>query len=172
MSIGIERWGSHQGLDWLVVARNTGHRCGYVRVPKGHPLHELSYTDTAPGFTAEELRAIKAGKRGVLATIRHSLDPDRKPSLDVVFDVHGSLTFSGELEGQEGWWLGFDCDHHGDAKDPTLCTSLIGELLLTVERRAGLLGTIRTADYVEHECKRLAQQIADRYPPDAEGGAS
>lgn len=29
-------------------------------------------------------------------------------------DVHGGLTFSGELDGEEGYFIGFDCNHSYD----------------------------------------------------------
>ena len=29
-------------------------------------------------------------------------------------DVHGRLTFSGELDGEEGYFIGFDCNHSYD----------------------------------------------------------
>lgn len=29
-------------------------------------------------------------------------------------DVHGVLTFSGELDGEEGYFIGFDCNHSYD----------------------------------------------------------
>lgn len=35
--------------------------------------------------------------------------------IDTEFDVHGGLTFSGELEDVEGYFLGFDCAHFGDS---------------------------------------------------------
>lgn len=31
--------GEHLGFEWLVTHNNMGHRCGYVRVPAGHPWH-------------------------------------------------------------------------------------------------------------------------------------
>jgi hypothetical protein len=33
--------GSHAGYEWLVTHNGTGHRCGYTRVPPGHPWHGL-----------------------------------------------------------------------------------------------------------------------------------
>jgi hypothetical protein len=37
--------GSHAGYQWAVVHNGMGHRCGYVRVPKGHPWHGKGYDD-------------------------------------------------------------------------------------------------------------------------------
>lgn len=35
--------------------------------------------------------------------------------IETEFDVHGGLTFSGELEDVEGYFFGFDCAHFGDS---------------------------------------------------------
>ena len=42
----VEREWEHAGLKCAVVlAREAGHRCGYVRVPLGHPFHGKGYSD-------------------------------------------------------------------------------------------------------------------------------
>lgn len=79
----IEREWESNGLKCAVVlAREAGHRCGYVRVPPKHPAHGRHYN-----------------------------------LVDV--DVHGGLTFAKlepcSHEDGQGWWLGFDCAHFGDA---------------------------------------------------------
>lgn len=43
----IERIGEHNGLKWVVVAYYSGHRCGYVVIPKEHKLYGLNYDDKA-----------------------------------------------------------------------------------------------------------------------------
>lgn len=37
--------GEHSGLEWMVMNNGSGTRCGYVRVPKGHPWHGLDLED-------------------------------------------------------------------------------------------------------------------------------
>lgn len=37
--------GTHLGFEWVVVHNGMGYRCGYVRVPKGHPWHGKGYDD-------------------------------------------------------------------------------------------------------------------------------
>ena len=37
--------GVHAGLEWTVTNNGSGYRCGYVRVPKGHPWHGKGYDD-------------------------------------------------------------------------------------------------------------------------------
>jgi hypothetical protein len=45
LSIAIHRpndilaHGEHKGFEWMVIHNGTGFRCGYVRLPKGHPWH-------------------------------------------------------------------------------------------------------------------------------------
>jgi hypothetical protein len=44
----VEREWEHAGLKCAVVqAREVQHRCAYVRVPPGHPLHGKPYDETA-----------------------------------------------------------------------------------------------------------------------------
>lgn len=123
----IER-GRVSGLDYLIVGLSIGHRCGYVRLPEGHPWHDVSSEDEA-------------------------LDGVR---------VHGGVTFYGELDEAEGIWLGFDCAHSDDARDP----SLYDDEYRAIQAKHpwptfGRKQTIRTTDYVRAECKHLAEQIAE-----------
>jgi hypothetical protein len=37
--------GEHLGLEWMIAKNEMGYRCGYVRVPKGHPCHGGSGDD-------------------------------------------------------------------------------------------------------------------------------
>lgn len=49
LSIAVDRpsdvlgTGVHAGYEWVVTHNTFGYRCGYVRVPKGHPWHGLEY---------------------------------------------------------------------------------------------------------------------------------
>jgi hypothetical protein len=85
--------GEHLGYQWMVVHNGIGYRCGYVRVPLGHPWHgkddwdwdEVERVDVHGGITFAEA--------------------------DVPCDAPGPDT---------DWWLGFDCAHGFDAPDPAL----------------------------------------------------
>jgi hypothetical protein len=35
--------GEHLGFEWITVHNNLGHRCGYIRIPLGHPWHGQEY---------------------------------------------------------------------------------------------------------------------------------
>lgn len=37
--------GVHLGFEWEVTSNRMGFRCGYVRVPAGHPWHGKAYDD-------------------------------------------------------------------------------------------------------------------------------
>jgi len=37
--------GEHVGFEWMTVHNGIGYRCGYVRVPVGHPWHGKHYDD-------------------------------------------------------------------------------------------------------------------------------
>ena len=51
LSIAIDRpedilsKGEHHGFEWMVIHNGSGYRCGYMRVPLGHPWHGKSYND-------------------------------------------------------------------------------------------------------------------------------
>jgi hypothetical protein len=60
----IEREWKHAGFSCAVVlAREAAHRCGYVRVPPGHPMHGKHYdavnVDVHGGLTFAELEPCK-----------------------------------------------------------------------------------------------------------------
>ncbi|WP_106460142.1 hypothetical protein [Anaerococcus sp. Marseille-P3915] len=52
-------------------------------------------------------------------------------------DVHGGLTFSGELDGIDGFLLGFDCNHYEDSPE------------------------VQDEEYTLNECKRLVDQLIE-----------
>jgi hypothetical protein len=37
--------GVHAGYQWEITNNGFGYRCGYVRVPPGHPWHGMNYDD-------------------------------------------------------------------------------------------------------------------------------
>jgi hypothetical protein len=83
-------------------------------------------------------------------------------------DVHGGLTFAGgdktyPVENEGLWWLGYDCAHLGDARDPELMS---GEYKKIYDK--GLLremsfqgDTVKTLEYCINECESLAKQLVE-----------
>jgi hypothetical protein len=74
-------------------------------------------------------------------------------------EVHGGITYEGNLQSSTNfYYYGFDCAHSGDAKDVSIMTDEYKKLL-------GLFrdlndGTVKTKEYVELECRKLADQLA------------
>jgi len=160
-------WTSKAGLRCVVLALKMGHRCGYVGIEKDHPLYGHDYSKKADCLQAksEEVMQGTIGKRGIIPLICASFDEDRKLSPEIVFDVHGGITYSSfgnpyPVESPETFWYGFDCAHFGDAKDPSIMSEKQKEIELHYPRLYND-GEIRTLEYVASECESLARQLME-----------
>lgn len=111
-------WTTKAGLRAITIIPGRGIPCGYVHIEKDHPLHGVYYRD----------------------------ETETGDSPEMIFEVHGGLTFSGNdhPEATDGWWFGFDCGHAGDATPIGL-----GE------------GKQWSTDEVAAECESLAQQLSN-----------
>jgi hypothetical protein len=59
------------------------------------------------------------------------------------------------------WWFGFDCSHCDDRKDIETATRYFGAAQAAKAARFTLdSGVVRSQEYVERECQRLAHQLA------------
>jgi len=162
MAYEVDRkWQSH-GLPCVVIALDMGHRCGYVGVPKKHPLYGKSYNAVIPGVKKSDIREKPIGDRGIMTLFLASADGEDVRG-DLYFDVHGSLTYSGD--GKKGypikepvWWFGFDCAHAGDNKDPEILERFHKE-----DRFPSFdpEGAVRSESYVVAQCKKLAKQLTE-----------
>ena len=84
--------GEHLGFEWAVVHNGNGYRCGYIRLPAGHPWHGAGYYDSIV-----EGVEVHGG-----LTFAEADKPCHKTGPD------------------DAWWLGFDCAHFHDRQDPFL----------------------------------------------------
>lgn len=177
-------------FEWLteagfkaVITRNLmlGNLCGYVGLPEGHPLYGIDYREACPALAglAEGIKNESLGKRSVFSLLIAAKTRDGTifPSMDVVFDVHGSITYTGGGNGSsypiesDLWWAGFDCAHCHDAID--LPESVAGfskhiddmlEQLMNIdtepwETPRKIERLKRTFEYVRGQCESLAQQL-------------
>lgn len=87
--------GVYANYEWEVVYNRIGYRCGYVRIPQGHPWHGKDYDD---------VRTTDGDYPDVHGGLTFA-EPDADCGTDGADDA---------------WWLGFDCAHAGDAPDPQL----------------------------------------------------
>ena len=76
-----------------------------------------------------------------------------KDDLEIPVDVHGGLTWTGELKNEQGYWIGFDCAHIDD---------LIPYTHFEYPKYMQI-GTdvYRTMDYVEQEIKSMINQLEE-----------
>lgn len=109
------------GLDCCVLrieTRSEQWHCGYVRIPEGTALFRVAYNEEVPEVLKAASEAAKQGplgNRGVMAIFGIALGGLWHAG-DLI-DVHGSVTFSGELRGMEGFWWGFDVAHARDQEE-------------------------------------------------------
>ena len=172
MAFIVEREFEHVGYKCVVIFGDTGYRCGYVGVPKEHPLYGKNYSDHL-NIDKEELDGMELGKRGVMSLMAYACNDSDNVPLEIYFDVHGSLTYAGGQNSKypiesDLWWFGFDCIHAGDGKDLGLAYKVFPEsrksiaVSMEAERKFPILGgEVRTCEYVENECKRLAEQLKE-----------
>lgn len=152
-------WVTEAGFKAVVLMCRSHHRCGYVGVDKNHPLFGQDYS-TNLQCLVEISDGEPVGYRSPLVVLLHAGKSEHK-SMDIVFDVHGGVTFSDYLEikgnrfdphldpiGEEKWYIGFDCAHAGDAP-------------VNVEPYDYVSpgDVVRSLDYVVEHCERLANQI-------------
>ena len=147
-----ERFTTAAGLDAVIhtcgFISGMYHYCGYVRVPNDHVMYGLTYNSQVPAALKEYEALVMAGNIGKLGAISVfcAAGHGEIQRIDILFDVHGSLTYArndapGEPETQGEWWLGFDCGHCNDSPD------------------------VQDASYVRAECESLAQQLVDCIKP-------
>ena len=150
----------YKGLRCVVIMTCMGHRCGYVGISKDNYLYGKCYD--------EEISLENNNQLMKKLNNRKSIIPED------YFDVHGGITFSnGGLNHEypvqsDLWWFGFDCTHAWDkcdyekVKEYNLCEPCEEEYfdkLIQIENRHPRAGIIRTQDYVEQQCKLLADQL-------------
>jgi hypothetical protein len=127
------------------------HLCGYVRLPEGHPLHDVPYNAEVPQALQKAKDALMeqpVGKRGAIDVFCMAGRGARSGDL---FDVHGSITYSGDLKRDGGFWYGFDCSH---------CDDLSPGLARHYPRSFADDLQYRDIEYVKAECVSLAKQLA------------
>lgn len=141
LSIAVERpndvlaKGEHVGFEWVVTRNLMGFRCGYVRVPMGHPWH---------GRSTDDLTEVECHGGVTFA------DPDLPCDKDGPDDA---------------FWIGFDCAHGMDLPDPDLMTPEYRAIQEMIYPRhpeqpidSPFRSHIRTQKYVEAECRSICEQ--------------
>lgn len=157
--------------DYRCVTTFTdmGIRCGYVALPKGHPLYGKSaFSDTKVPF--RDIMNSTLGKRSVLTLLGFPEDADLPVTLCAYFDVHGGITFAdgGHPIDDDNWYIGFDCCHYQDGKDLDLVLKIWADdegikKRVQLDKELGFDDgyEVRTLEYVQQECRSLVDQIIE-----------
>lgn len=163
----VEKEFEHNGLTCVVTFSTGGHRCGYVGVPKTHPLYGKSFTDHLDIKKEDIDKPIS----GIFALFSAMFDEDERAKIELYFTCHGGITYSNGGENStypiesDLWWFGFDCGHYGDAEDLDLAYELFPEFREEIirskefEEKFPTEGTIRDLEYVTENCIELADQL-------------
>ena len=161
----VEREFEHEGYKCVVIFGNIGHRCGYVGIPKNHPLYGKYYSDHL------DIKKSDVGERavsGILPLLGACIDEDERICIEAYFQCHGGITYAGGGEHSDYpvesdlWWFGFDCGHAGDRPDLDYAIKNFPihrkeyKLRKMVESKYPIDDVIRTEEYVADECKKLA----------------
>jgi hypothetical protein len=159
----------HNNLRCIAVMQKMGHRCGYVGLLNYHPSYGKDYSDECLSYSDIVDKPI--GKRGIIPVICMTVK-EGLISPDVYFDVHGGVTFAGGGNGSmypiqsDLWWFGFDCAHCDDGRDLetaykyNLMDEITYKKLKSIDSMFPLDYECRSKEYVENECKSLAEQLA------------
>ena len=94
----IEKVFTYKGFECVILGQARGHRCGYVKIPDGHPL-----------FQGSSLKKLNL------------LDQLRVHGGITYSEV--SQYYSIEAD-EIAWWIGFDCAHAFDGTDRALVEEL------------------------------------------------
>jgi hypothetical protein len=123
---------SATGLSCLIVRQSTsGHLCGYVAVPPGHPAHGTDYSGM---YDCTEVHGGLTYSNSCEGTVCHVPEPGQPDNV---------------------WWFGFDCAHGEDFSPGSEAFFAKRGLHFDNSHK-----TYRTVEYVKAECSNLAQQLA------------
>lgn len=154
MNYKIESDFIYNGMRCVVVFTRMGHRCGYVGITKEHWLYGVDCGQHIEFPTKESIEHAPIGIFSIVCWDGESVTPE------IYFDVHGGITYVGSGDypvESDLWWFGFDCAHVGDRPD----YDKLREYGLANEEEIMFRdGVIRSQEYVERECKNLADQLA------------
>lgn len=142
MSYQIEKIWNYKKYKCVVARMDMGHLCGYVGIPKAHPLYGKSYSDSCeeilrPLKEKMDCRPMDDVKLSPINILCYCLNGTIRPC--DVFNVNGGITYSGNKYpiDDDNWWFGYDCDHYDDQDNP------------------------KDIDFCTIECKNLADQLKE-----------
>ena len=164
----IEKEFDYLGYKCIVTFNNMGFRCGYVGLPKEHSLYGKTYDDYL------DIKKSDIGEKeisGIFPILKAMIDDDERVPIECYFECHGGITYSNAGKqskypiNSDLWWFGFDCGHCDDGIDFELAIKYFPKFKKSIEVSKSIHmqypmdDEIRTLEYVENECKHLADQL-------------
>lgn len=122
----VEQEFEHAGYKCVVTFNVMGHRCGYVGIPKNHPLYGKEYSDYL------EIKKADVGDRkisGIFPLLGACLDKDERIRIEAYFSCHGGITFADGGE-NSNFYGGLDLTVHIAMTQKNL-NSLMRDFLIT-----------------------------------------
>ena len=115
----FKKWNAYGYRCVIMRHPEIGHLCGYVGIPKNHPLYGVHYGEESPALAARFKERLNEpiGENAPIVAIMLG-EPKATPELSFN-NVHCGITWSADrLPGKKiksrRWWYGFDCAHHND----------------------------------------------------------
>jgi len=152
------------GYNCVIIREEHDALCAYVCIERPHPFYGRDFhgkpgRNTPP---AEDENAVRASFQAI--------------------DVHGGITYCepfipgtipGVVVNIASWYIGFNCSHYNDyvpsyleimeliPPDDDLTAEDIEELRQSILNNPTPESAYRTFSYVEEQCRKLAQQLAN-----------
>ncbi len=168
----IESDFEYRGYRCVTTFTDMGHRCGYVGVPKEHPLygkHSNNQVKVTLKELSEDIKLSEIGNRGMWTISFHTpKSEDDLVDIAFYFKVHGGINYADGGNGHpvesDLWWFGFDCGHAGDCPDYDMQEKTWGKdnkmvKYRTIERKLYKDAVVRTLEYTQQECRNFVDQI-------------
>jgi hypothetical protein len=132
----VRKWKTKSGYTALILKMDMGHLCGYIQIKDKDILFKKGYSENINELLPliQKAKEKPIGKKGIIDVFCWD---GEKNTMGIAFDIHGGITFSGEVLKKGDWWIGFDTAHAGDT--PLKCNE----------------------EYCINECESLAEQVKE-----------
>lgn len=138
-----KEWITKSGHNVKVLFLEMGHRCGYVEVKKDSFLFNKEYSYYS--FNLDDIS-------------KEMIENIEKYEAINNIEVHGGLTYAGNLLNDNSYWFGFDCAHCDDKRDIEKLKEYYPDSKYT-EIFDFKDSTIKDLEFCINECELLSEQI-------------